>query len=118
VKMAAGVVVPFIGPERWGRGRPGSDGGGGVLSKWWPIMEGGRGGWRRVMRGNEGDEMPVRFSYSRAEESDRRWRTTRWCRPKEAFAQASGGGRCPRAGPKGHDWASWDAGLKGFFRQK
>jgi hypothetical protein len=21
-------------------------------------------------------------------------------------------------GPKGHDWASWDAGLKGFFGQK
>jgi hypothetical protein len=22
------------------------------------------------------------------------------------------------AGPKGHDWAGWDAGLKGFFGQK
>jgi hypothetical protein len=22
------------------------------------------------------------------------------------------------AGPKGHDWAGWDAGLKGFFRAK
>jgi hypothetical protein len=40
VKMAAGVVVPFIGPERWGGGRLGSDDGGGTLSKWWPIMEG------------------------------------------------------------------------------
>jgi hypothetical protein len=33
VKMTAGVVVPFIGPERRGGGRPGSDDGGGVLSK-------------------------------------------------------------------------------------
>jgi hypothetical protein len=40
VKMAAGVVVTFIGPERRGGSRPGSDGGGGVLSKWWPVMEG------------------------------------------------------------------------------
>jgi hypothetical protein len=24
--------IPFIGPERWGGGWPGSDGGGGVLS--------------------------------------------------------------------------------------
>jgi hypothetical protein len=40
VKMAAGVAVPFIGPERWGGGRPGSDGGGGALSKWWSVMEG------------------------------------------------------------------------------
>jgi hypothetical protein len=39
VKMATRVVVPFIGPERWGGGRPGSDGGGGALSKWWPVME-------------------------------------------------------------------------------
>jgi hypothetical protein len=37
--MAAGLVVPFIGPERRGGGRPGSDGSGGELSKWWPIME-------------------------------------------------------------------------------
>jgi hypothetical protein len=40
VKMAARVVVPFIGSERQGGGRPGSDGGGGALSKWWPVMEG------------------------------------------------------------------------------
>jgi hypothetical protein len=38
--MAARVVVPFIGSERQGDGRPGSDGGGGALSKWWPVMEG------------------------------------------------------------------------------
>jgi hypothetical protein len=38
--MAAGVVVPFIGPERRGGGRPGSDGGSGALSKWWPVMDG------------------------------------------------------------------------------
>jgi hypothetical protein len=24
----------------------------------------------------------------------------------------------PQAGPKGRDWAGWDAGLKGFFGQK
>jgi hypothetical protein len=55
VKMSTGVVVPFIGPERWGGGRPGSDGGGGALSKWWPVMEGeargmapsDEGKWRR-----------------------------------------------------------------------
>jgi hypothetical protein len=55
VNMSAGVVVPFIGPERWGGGRPGSDGGGGALSKWWPVMEGeargmapsDEGKWRR-----------------------------------------------------------------------
>jgi hypothetical protein len=40
VKMVAGVVVTFIGPERRGGSRPGSDGGDGVLSKWWPVMEG------------------------------------------------------------------------------
>jgi hypothetical protein len=77
-----------------------------------------RGGWHRVMRGNEGDEMPVQFSYSRAEESGHRRRTARWRRPTEAVARESGGGRRPRAGLKGHDWAGWDAGLKGFFRQK
>jgi hypothetical protein len=62
-----------------------------------------------VMRGNEGNEMPVRFSYSCAEESGRRWRMVWQRRPKEAAAQASGGGRHPlgrTAGPKGHDWAS------------
>jgi hypothetical protein len=95
VKMAAGVVVPFIGSERRGGGRPGSDGGGGALSKWWPVMEREARGWRRVMRGNEGDEMSVRFSYSRAEESGRRRHTTRRRRPKEAAARASGGGRRP-----------------------
>jgi hypothetical protein len=47
-----------------------------------------------VMRGNEGDEMLVRFSYSRVEESGRRRR-----QPKEAAARASGGGRRPRARP-------------------
>jgi hypothetical protein len=47
-----------------------------------------------MMRGNEGDEMPVQLSYSRAEESGRRRR-----RPNEAVAWVSGGGRCPRAGP-------------------
>jgi hypothetical protein len=41
-----------------------------------------------VMRGNEGDEMPVRY------ESGHQRR-----RPKEAAAQAEGGGRRPRAGP-------------------
>jgi hypothetical protein len=46
VKMAAGVLVPFIGTERRGRGQLGSDGSGGALSKWWPIMEWRRGGWR------------------------------------------------------------------------
>jgi hypothetical protein len=51
-----------------------------------------------VMRGNEGDEMPVRFSYSHVEESGRRRRTARRRWPKEAAAQASGGGRRPRAG--------------------
>jgi hypothetical protein len=40
VKMVAGVVVPFIGPKRREGGRPGCDGGGGVLSMWWPVMEG------------------------------------------------------------------------------
>jgi hypothetical protein len=40
MKMVDGVVVPFIRPERRGGGRLGSDGGGGALSKWWPIMEG------------------------------------------------------------------------------
>jgi hypothetical protein len=48
-----------------------------------------------VMRGNEGNEMLVRFSYSRAEESGCRWSTTWQHRPKEAAAQASGGGRHP-----------------------
>jgi hypothetical protein len=95
VKMSIGVVVPFIGPERQGGGRPGSDGGGGPLSKWWPVMEGEARGWRRVMRGNEGDEMSVWFSYSHAEESDRWRRTVWWHWPKEAAARASGGGRCP-----------------------
>jgi hypothetical protein len=42
-----------------------------------------------VMRGNEGDEIPVRFSYSRAEESGRWRHTTRQRRPKEAAAPAS-----------------------------
>jgi hypothetical protein len=40
VKMAAGVVVLFIGSERRGGGRPGGDGGGDALSKWWSVMEG------------------------------------------------------------------------------
>jgi hypothetical protein len=95
VKMSIGVVVPFRGPERRGGGRPGSDGGGGPLSKWWPVMEGEARGWRRVMRGNEGDKMSVWFSYSRTEESGRRRRTVWWHWPKEVAAQASGGGRCP-----------------------
>jgi hypothetical protein len=51
-----------------------------------------------VMRGNEGDEMPVQFTYSRTEESGRRWCMARRRRPKEAAAQESRGGRCPRAG--------------------
>jgi hypothetical protein len=51
-----------------------------------------------VMRGNEGDEMPIRFSYSHAEESGHRR-----CRSKEVAAQASGGGRHPQAGP--NSWA-------------
>jgi hypothetical protein len=48
-----------------------------------------------VMRGIEGDEMPVGFSYSCAEESGRWWRTARQRRPKEEVARASGGGRHP-----------------------
>jgi hypothetical protein len=71
-----------------------------------------------VMRGNEGDEMLVRFNYSHAEESGRRRRTAQRHQPNEAAARALGGGRCPQAGPKGHEWAGWDAGLKGFFWQK
>jgi hypothetical protein len=39
VKIATRVLVHFIGLERRGGGRPGSDGGGGALSKWWPVME-------------------------------------------------------------------------------
>jgi hypothetical protein len=33
------------------------------------------------MRGNEGDQIPVRFRYSYAEESDSRQRKARQCRP-------------------------------------
>jgi hypothetical protein len=57
------------------------------------LWKGRRGGWHRVMRGNEGDEMPVRFSYSRAEESGRRRCMAQWRQPKEEAARASGGGR-------------------------
>jgi hypothetical protein len=31
---------PFIGSRRRRGGRLGSDGGGGALSRWWPVMEG------------------------------------------------------------------------------
>jgi hypothetical protein len=40
----------------------------------------------------------LRFSSTRAKEGGSRQHTARWLRPKEAAAQASGGGRCPRAG--------------------
>jgi hypothetical protein len=51
VKMAAGVVVPFIGSERRGGGWLGSDGSGGALSNWWPVMEGEA---RRMAPSDEG----------------------------------------------------------------
>jgi hypothetical protein len=62
------------------------------------LWKGRLGGWHRVMRGNEGNEMPVWFSYSHAEESSHRWCTARWRRPKEAAARAVGGGRRPQVG--------------------
>jgi hypothetical protein len=42
VEVAAGVLRPFIGSARRGGGWPGSDGGGGALSRWWPVTEGRR----------------------------------------------------------------------------
>jgi hypothetical protein len=59
------------------------------------LWKGRQGGWRRVMRGNESDEMSVRFSYSRAEESGCRRGTAQRRRPNEAAARALGGGRRP-----------------------
>jgi hypothetical protein len=38
--------------------------------------------------GNEEGGVPVRFGYSRAEESGRRWHTVRWHRPGATAAQA------------------------------
>jgi hypothetical protein len=39
VEVAARVLCPFIGSGRREGGRPGSDGGGGALSRWWPVTE-------------------------------------------------------------------------------
>jgi hypothetical protein len=44
VEVAAGVLRPFIGSGMRGGGRPGSDGGDGALSRWWPVTEGRRRG--------------------------------------------------------------------------
>jgi hypothetical protein len=42
VEVAVGVLRRFIG-SRWRGGvRLGSDGGGGALSRWWPVTEGRR----------------------------------------------------------------------------
>jgi hypothetical protein len=38
------VLRSFIGSGRRGGGRSGSDGGGGALSRWWPVTEGRRRG--------------------------------------------------------------------------
>jgi hypothetical protein len=61
VEVVAGVLHPFVGSGRRGGGRLGSDGGGGALSKWWPVMEWeakrrcrlmeGKGGGGRVTSG-------------------------------------------------------------------
>jgi hypothetical protein len=44
VEVTAGVLSPFIGSGRRGGGRPGCDGSGGALSRWWPVREGRRRG--------------------------------------------------------------------------
>jgi hypothetical protein len=54
VEVVAGVLRPFIGSGRWGGGRPGSDGGGGVLSRWWPVTKGEAKRRRRQLREGKG----------------------------------------------------------------
>jgi hypothetical protein len=54
-----------------------------------------------VMRGNEGDRMPVRFRYSCAKESDSRWHRARRRWPGQWRL-----GCCPRKGMT-PGWAVW-----------
>jgi hypothetical protein len=54
VEVAAGVLRPFIGSGRRGGGRPGTDGGGGALSRWWPVMEGEAKRRQRRLREGKG----------------------------------------------------------------
>jgi hypothetical protein len=53
--VAAGLLRPFIGSRRRGGGRLGCDGGGGALSRWWPVTEGeARRSQRRLREGKGG----------------------------------------------------------------
>jgi hypothetical protein len=54
VEVAAGVLRPFIGSGWQGGGRLGSDGSGGVLSRWWPVTEGEAKRRRRWLREGKG----------------------------------------------------------------
>jgi hypothetical protein len=49
------VWHPFIGSGRLGGGQLSSDGGGGVLSRWWPVTEGEvKSWWCRLREGKGG----------------------------------------------------------------
>jgi hypothetical protein len=79
VEVAAGVLHPFIGSGRRGGGRLGSDGSGGALSRWWPVMEGEtnrRQRWLREGKGGGGrvTSDPVRRRWSEAQGGARRGR--------------------------------------------
>jgi hypothetical protein len=74
VEVAAGVVVPFIGPERQLVG-------GETTGRWWSFtlsifeaeMRRGKAGRHRLGGGNEEGGAPVWFGYSHVEESSRWW---------------------------------------------
>jgi hypothetical protein len=81
VEVAARVLRPFIGSGRRGDGRPGSDGGGGALSGWWPVMEGEvKRRQRQLREGKQGGGGRETSGLVR-----RRW------------PEAHGGARCGRA---------------------
>jgi hypothetical protein len=89
VEVAAGVLRHFIGSSWRGGGRPGSDGDGGVLSRWWPVIEGeakrrrcrlrwGRGGGGRETSG------PMRRRWPEAHDGARRGQPSDDARVSEA----------------------------------
>jgi hypothetical protein len=74
VEVVAGVMVPFIGPER--RLIGGETTGGRwsfTPSVFEAEMRGGKAGRSCLGGGNEEGRAPVRFDYSHMEESSRRW---------------------------------------------
>jgi hypothetical protein len=93
VEVVAGVLRPFIGPGRRGGGGLGSDGGGGALSRWWPITEGeAKRRWHQLREGKgggggRGTSGPVRRRWPQAHGGT-------WCgRPSDGARVSEARGR-------------------------